>query len=154
MKKGQWFLPALAVVLAIAYVCFFSSWFRHKSIQIHYTSRARLARFSIFGLGVPSVNVMFGLDHAYRLTEVKVVSLDAMQTNQSAFPLWHLVSDSKSAWLNSFTYGEPIPNMKSAVPGAQPEPLQTNVVYRLLLSAGSVKGQCDFQIGGRPADSK
>ena len=49
-----------------------------------------------------------------------------------------------------FRYGENVPGMEPAVPGASPEPLETNVTYRLLVRAGSYKGQCDFQLGGRP----
>ncbi len=92
----------------------------------------------------------FGLDRYYRLTDVKVVPLAEWQTNHSVLPLWHLVSDSKSAPTKFFFYGQDIDGMKPFLPGTQPKPLETNVVYRLFLSAGSVNGQHDFQIGGKP----
>ena len=36
--------------------------------------------------------------------------------------------------------------MKSNVAGMSPEPLQSGVTYRLLVTAGSAKGQHDFEI--------
>ena len=95
--------------------------------------------------------VAFGLDRDYGLTEIKVVPLVEWQTDHSVLPLWHLVSDSKSEPIKFFLYGQNIDGMKPAMPGAQPKPLETNVVYRLFVSAGSIKSQHDFQIGGKPA---
>ena len=47
--------------------------------------------------------------------------------------------------------GEPLSGHENPpFPGTRPEPLETNVTYRLLVRAGSYKGQCDFQLGGRP----
>jgi hypothetical protein len=95
--------------------------------------------------------VVFGLDQNYRLTEIKVVPLAEWQINQSVLPLWHLVSSSESAPIKFFLYGQNIDDMKPFMPGMQPKPLETNVVYRLFLSAGPVKGQHDFEIGGKPS---
>ena len=49
-----------------------------------------------------------------------------------------------------FAYGQNIPGMNPAVPGTPPDPLEAHVIYRLLVRAGSAKGQCDFQLGGGP----
>ena len=97
-----------------------------------------------------TVAVAFGLDRDYRLTEVKIVPLAEWQTNQSALPLWHLVSDPRSAPTRFFSYGQNIDGMKPAMPGTKPKPLEINVAYRLFVSAGSVKGRHDFEIGGKP----
>jgi hypothetical protein len=136
MTRRQWFLVGFALVLAAVYVCFFTNWFQHKDIRISSTSRTALT---------------FGLDREYRLTEVKVVPLAAWQTNPAVMPVWHLTGDRKSEPVKFFLYGENIPGMKTFVPGAIPAPLENNVTYRLFVSAGSTRGQHDFQIGSKPS---
>jgi len=149
MAKKQWILLVVAFVLAVVYVCYFTNWFKPKFIQISYTERFLPSR-------IPSQArlpvVLFGFGgQRYRLSEIKVVPLTAWQTNQSVSPIWHLIANSRSAPAEVFRYGENLRGMKSAVPGTRPEPLETNVVYRLFVRAGRLKGQCDFQLGGRPA---
>ena len=90
--------------------------------------------------------VLFGLEGRFKLTEIKVVPLASFQTNSDTPPVWHLVSDSNSPPVQQFTYGQRIRGMKPAFVGAEPEDLETNIMYRLLLSAGKFKGQHDFEI--------
>jgi hypothetical protein len=149
MTKKSWILVFGALALAVVYICFFTDWFKPTVIQISHTTRPLPSRSS---RSATTVAVVFGLDHYYRLTEIKVVPLAEWQTNHSVLPLWHLVSDSKSAATKFFIYGQHINRMKSAMPEVQPKPLETNVVYRLFVSAGSVKSQHDFQIGGKPTN--
>jgi len=40
------------------------------------------------------------------------------------------------------------------VPGAEPQPIQPNVAYRLFVTAGRARGQHDFKIGGSLPDTK
>lgn len=148
MEKKQWILVAIVLALAGVYVIYFTDWFRHKNIQIHYTSRPLRLRFPP---GATLSTVTFGFDKAFRLTEIKVVPLAAFQTNQNALPIWHLVSNSKSEPVERFIYGQNIRGMKSAVAGTRAEPLQSNVIYRLFVAAGSLKGREDFQLGGKPS---
>jgi hypothetical protein len=150
MPKKQWFLLAFALVLAAVYVWGFTDWFRHKDIHISSTGRAALSRFPVPGT---APTVVFALDKEYELTELKVVPLAAWQTNQAAVPVWHLAGESRSAPTKFFLYGENIGGMQPVIPGAKPEPLEKNVTYRLFVSAGSVKGQHDFQIGGKPPEA-
>jgi len=150
MNKKSFILIAIALVLAGFYVIHFTDWFKTKTIHISHTSRSiRL------GGRTGSVNnlVFFGLDGDYSLTEVKVVPLAALQTNQLAQPIWHLVSDEGSDDVNQFVYGERIQGMDAAVSGAQPEPLRSGVVYRLFITAGKVRGQHDFFIGAPPVST-
>jgi len=149
MPRKQWFLLAVALVLTVVYVWHFTDWFQHKDIHISSTARAGLARSRDAGT---SANVAFGLDREYRLTELKVVPLAAWQTNPAVITVWHLVGNRKSTPLEFFIYGEKIGGMQPAVPGAKPEPLENSVTYRLFVSAGSVKGQHDFWIGGKPSE--
>ncbi|MGB7769937.1 MAG: hypothetical protein WBN22_13935 [Verrucomicrobiia bacterium] len=146
MTKKQWILLAVALALAVLYVHYFTDWFKPKVMQISYTERP-LASRSRNSLPM----VLFGFEgQQYRLSEIKVVPLAAWQTNQSVAPVWHLIANSRSAPVEFFQYSQDLPGMKPAIPREQPEPLQSNVVYRLFVRAGSLKGQCDFQLGGRP----
>jgi hypothetical protein len=149
MPKKQWFLLAVALALAVVYVWHFTDWFKHKDIHISSTARAALSRFRAAGT---SGTVAFALDREYELTEVKVVPLAAWQTNQAAVPVWHLAGERESTPVQFFLYGDNIGGMQPVIPGAKPEPLENNVTYRLFVSAGSVKGQHDFQIGGKPPE--
>jgi hypothetical protein len=149
MTKKNWILIAVLLALAGIYVVYFTDWFKPKIIQISYTSRPerphlrrRAGRMASHSDTDP---VMFGLDHAYKLTEIKVVPLAEWQTNHDAVPIWHLVSNSHPDPVKIFGYGWRMRGMKPAVAGAHPQPLQPNVTYRLFVAAGSVKGQHDFE---------
>jgi hypothetical protein len=146
MTKKQWLLVAVALALALLYVHYFTDWFKPKVIRISYTERFLTSRSRS-----SQPMVLFGFEgQSCRLSEIKVVPLAAWQTNQSAAPVWHLTANSRSAPVQFFQYGQNLPGMASADLRARPEPLQSNVVYRLFVRAGSVNGQCDFQLGGRP----
>jgi hypothetical protein len=150
MTKKNWALILIALALAVVYAIYFTDWFKPKTIQIVHTSRTLRPR-SMQANAQP--NLIFGLNRAYRLTEIKVVPLAEFQTNPNALPLWHLVSSSNSAPVKIFGYGQKIRGMNSAVPGAHPQPLESNIVYRLLLTAGKFTGQHDFELGGKPPDA-
>ena len=151
MTKNNWFLVCCALVLAVVYVCFFTDWFKPTIIHISNTIRPLTSRSS---RGVTTTQMIFSLDRYCRLTDVKVVPLAEWQTNHSVLPLWHLVSNSKSVPIKFFFYGQNISRMKPFLPESQPKPLETNVVYRLFVSVGSVKGEHDFQIGGKPTSKQ
>ena len=143
-------LIALAVLLVggiYAYV--YRDWFKPQQVQIfHRISAARAGRRARFGQNAGGPSVAFGLDRKLKLTDVRVVSLAALATNAEVLPVWHLVSASNSVPVKGFMYGEYIRGMSPYVKGARPQPLETNVTYRLLLRAGSQTGQHDFKIGG------
>jgi hypothetical protein len=142
MTKKNWLLMVALVALAGVYVFYFTDWFKPKIIHISHTSRA---------LRSPAlVPITFGLEPQCQLTEIKVVPLAAWQTNPNTLPLWHLVSSTNAAPVKMFFYGQRIRGLKPEVPGAHAEPLQTNVTYRLFLTAGKAKGQHDFEI--KPAE--
>lgn len=140
-KKDIW-LSAVLVALVAVYVCFFTDLFKHKVIKIFYTTRQM--RDFRGKRNVPFV--FFGLEGNFRLTEVKVVSLDGYKTNTDAPPVWHLISDSNSLPVQRFVYGQNIRGMRPAISGMQAQDLQTNVMYRLLVSARGIKGTEDFEI--------
>jgi hypothetical protein len=147
MTKKQWLLVGVALVFALWFIHHFVGWFKPKMIQISHTERPLMSR----ARGAPPM-VLFGFEgQSYRLSEIEVVPLAAWQTNHSTAPVWHLTAKGRSAPMEFFAYGQNIPGMNPAIPGARPEPLQTNVIYRLFARAGFAKGQCDFRLSGRPA---
>ena len=150
--RRQWILLAAFLLLAGVYIWGYTGWGRHPAIQISHSAyknprqSARLARAT----DRPKPTVMrFNLDHAYRLTEIKVVRLADWQTNKTTLPLWHLISDSNSLPTMRFSYGAPLRGMKPAASVFRPEPLEPEVPYRLFLTDGRVQGQHDFLM---PAD--
>jgi len=144
MTKKNWFLVIVAVGLAAIYIVYFTDWFRPKTIHIFHASRAMNTSRRANADGI--LPVRFGFDNALQLTSIKVVPVDVLKTNGFPQPVWHLVSDSNSVPIKTFIYGQNIRGMKAAVTGSRPQPLQTNVVYRLFVeTAGSAKGEHDFE---------
>ena len=143
MTKRNWLLLAVALALGVVYARYFTDWFRPQTIQIAHTSRNLRLRGQRAGAAAP---LTFGLSRQYRLTEIKVVPLAAWQSNQNVSPVWHLVSDSNSVPVRMFGYGQGVRGMKPALTGSRPQPLETNVAYRLFVTAGKIKGQHDFEI--------
>jgi hypothetical protein len=150
MTKNNWPLIAVALVLGLVYVCFFTSWFRPQTIQIAHTSRNLRSR------GRPDAPpaLTFALNLPFKLTEIKVVPLAKWQADPQVLPVWHLVPDSDPEPVKIFMYGQHLDGLKPAVPGAHAEPLQPEVVYRLFVTAGKARGQHDFKIGGSPPETK
>ena len=147
MAKMQWVLLAVFILLAGVYICAFTNWGRSSAIQISHAAYSKPKGKIGPRVKAGSVNtdvIQFDLDYPCRLTEVEVVRLAGWQTNRFTLPLWHLVSDSNSVPIKRFYYGVAIRGMKPDVARTRPEPLETNVAYRLFLTAGSVKGQHDF----------
>ena len=147
-KKNILLILALAALAAV-YAVYFTDWFRPKTVQIFHTSRNLHPRMARGGNGALP-NLIFGINRPLRITELRVVPADVYQTNQNALPVWHLISDSNSVPVKQFFYGQWIGGMHPAVKGARPQSLETNVNYRLLISAGKVTGQHDFDLGKVP----
>ena len=163
MNKKNLFLIGLVLVLAGVYVVKFTDWFQTRSIAIVTTSRPTSTRVGArMGArmggrtgapAAPSNPLTIGLDDYYELTEIKVVPLAALQTNELAQPVWRLVGDPSSDSINSFIYGQPIEGMVPAVAGLQPEPLESGVIYRIFVTDGKLKGRHDFHLGATPANT-
>lgn len=141
-KKNLWLLMALAA-LTVMYVCCFTTWFKPKPMVIYDTAR-QLRRFRNRA-DLPYI--LFGFTSGrYALTEVKVMSLANFQANPNMPPLWHLISDSNSVPMQEFVYGQRIRGMRPAMAGEQPQMLETNVTYVLLVTAGREKGTHNFSL--------
>ena len=145
MSKTGISLSILLVMLAGAYICWFTDLFRKQSIQIIPVLRPGTPSTIPPEVdGVPVLPVVFGLKGKFALTQVKVVNPQELATNKNAQPLWHLVSDSNSPPVPSITYGGKIPGMRPAVPGTAPQPLSPDVPYQLQIEAGKVRGETNF----------
>jgi hypothetical protein len=147
MKKKNWLMMIVLIVLAGVYIFYFTDWFKPKIIHISHTSRAmRLRSPNNNASASATVPITFRLEPQCNPTEIKVVPLAAWQTNQDTLAVWHLISSSNSVPVKIFAYGQRIRGMKPEVPGSRPEPLQPDVTYRLFVTAGSAKGQHDFEV--------
>jgi len=145
MRKKNWLMLIVLLVLAGVYLFYFPDWFKPKIIHITSTSRAALWRAgNRNATGPVTVPVTFSLTPQCKLAEITVVSLAAWQTNQNTLPLWHLVADTNAAPIKMFNYGQRLRGLKPQVPGTHAEPLQPDVTYRLFVTAGSAKGQHDL----------
>ena len=143
MTKKNLLMVLLAIGLAAVYVVWFTDWFRPKTVFIYHTNR-NLRSAPARGNAIPSL--IFGVKPQVQFTELKVVSLTELETNKDAIPVWHLVSDSNSVPMKSFFYGQYIAGMHSKIKGVHVEALESNVTYRMFITAGKVKGQHDFEL--------
>ena len=78
------------------------------------------------------------------LTPTKVVAVRDVETNKYPHALWHLATESNSVPIRDFMYGMAIKGLHPALKGAQPEPLEPGVKYRLYVEAGSFRTEHDF----------
>jgi hypothetical protein len=148
MTRKVWLLLGLAVVLGGLSLYLNKDWFATDHIQIYHRSRPIRGRFFRRRRGAPDdslVNpIVFGFDRKLKLTDLKVIPLSDLATNKYPQPIWHLVSDSNSAPVKAFMYGSRISGMHPAIKGAQPEPLEPGVKYRLFVETKQQKAQDDF----------
>src|SRR5437879_1321607 len=105
MTRKSSILLCIALGLGALYIFYFTDFFRRQTIQIIPQTRP------VSRPGAQTYPVTFSLDGKYRLTEIKVVPLQAYKTNKLAMPLWHLVSSSNSAPTHGFLYGMRIKGM-------------------------------------------
>ena len=152
MTRKKKILIGVTVVVVIGlYAYVYRDWLRPGEMQIsHRLSTGRSMRGNSHTNRTANVtDVAFGFNRAYKLTDVKVIPVAELATNQYAHPIWHLVSDSNSIPVKGFVYGEHIRGMRKSVKKSLPDTLETNVTYRLFVEAIGQKGHYDFKIGGK-----
>jgi len=154
MTRNQWILIALAVLLGGVSLYLNRDWFAQDDIHIYH--RSRPARMSTPRRGSrpdpqQTVNpVFFCFDRRLKLTSLKVIPVHEIETNKYPQPIWHMVSDSNSVPVKELVYGMYIRGMRPSVRGATPDPLRPGVKYRLLIEAGPLKAEHDFEPVARP----
>jgi hypothetical protein len=145
MQKREITWIVVLLLLAGAYIHFFSNWGQKREIRVLASVRPSLPQFRRRG-GAPAVTnafpfrVIFELDGSYKLTGLELTELDPQHTNGGDHALWHLVSKSNSLPVKVFQYGQLIKGLEPDIEGAQPEPLAPGGIYRLEVSAGSLTG--------------
>lgn len=144
MTRKNWTLLALAVVLGGFSLYLNRDWFSGDNIHLYHRSRpAHIFRRA--GGDKSAVNpIIFGFNRQLQLTSLKVVAVRELETNKYPHALWHVVTESNSVPTRDFTYGMAIKGLHPALKGAQPEPLEPKVKYRLYVEAGSFKAEHDF----------
>jgi len=149
MRKRVIFWFVLLLLAAGAYVYFFTNWRAKKGITII----ASLRPPSAVGIRAGSRSlfpVLFQLDHDYKLTSLKAVEVFTNNANAPEHMLWHLVATNGSNPVKLFLYGQNIQGMAPYLKDVRPEPLTTNVMYRLELTAGELKGSALFHTKEMP----
>jgi hypothetical protein len=137
IREVKW-IAALVALIAL-YALLFHNRFAGEQMSIHASLRpARRADATVFP-------VFFALNGDFRLTSVKVIPYEGDKFNPMGRPVWQLVSDSNSVPTRAFGYGQRIKGMRPALKDTRPEALTPEVVYRLMVEAGSVKGMTDFK---------
>lgn len=147
-KKNIIILTVSFLAVAAFYLYLYRDSFHKAHIQISHTVRP--SRWALTHRnasdGPDARTVMFGMEHAYRLTSVKVMVLSELETNKYAHPIWDLVSESNSIPTHAFVYGFNIRGMHPSVKGAKAGELALNVPYRLIVEAGNINGEHDFTL--------
>jgi hypothetical protein len=149
MTRKQWLLIALAVLLGGISLYLNQDWFAKENIQIFH--RSRPLRGGIFRRGKavntqPTIEpLFFSFDRKLKLTSLKVIPVQEIETNKYPKAVWDLVSDSNSVPVKDLMYGTPIKGMRPSVKGATPDPLEPGVKYRLFIEAGPRKAEHDFE---------
>lgn len=146
-KKNVIVLAISVLAVAAIYYYLYRDSFHKEHIQISHTVRPTTwALTHPNNSDEPTRLVMFGFEHSYRLTSVKVMVLADLETNKYAHPIWDLISESNSAPIKGIYYGEHIRGMHPSVKGAKPGELASNVPYRLIVQAGNLTGEHDFTL--------
>lgn len=143
MAKKPVLLVALLAVIGGLFVYMNRDAFRRRPIQISHRLYRFAGRFTQADAPIP---VMFEFDRRLKLTSIKILSLADIQTNKFPQPLWHMITSSNSVPTKGFVYGMNVPGMRPALKGVNAEPLDPTQTYRLLVEAGSLKGQHDFTL--------
>jgi hypothetical protein len=138
-KKTVWLVCA-ALALGGAYMRCFFDWHKRTEIQIF----CEKSRQAILG-GSETPAIIFHFLSSYPLTSIEVVEVEDARTNKYPHALWHVVAAAAPVPTTSFEYGAAIPGMKPEIATAQPEPLQADTQYSLLVHADkNQKGQITF----------
>src|SRR4051812_21330849 len=102
MKNQTKILIFVAVILGAIYAYRFTDWFGEKKIQIKY--KVMTGRGSAIS-GMADSIAFYLIDKEYRLTSIKVISIDEALTNKYPHAFWHLISESNSVPVADFMYG-------------------------------------------------
>ena len=134
-------LFTVGAVLAGVYIYYFTNWLTPLEMKMAVLQRPIPMRAK----ETPQAQkVEFIFNRKYRLTEVKVVPLLNGKYNEFTLPSWHLIAHSNSVPTMGFPFGDSVRGMIPAAPHAKVYPLEPNVAYRVMVSAGKQSQEFDF----------
>jgi hypothetical protein len=143
----------LGLVIGGVYVVYFTNWLLPSDMKMAVQQRPIPVKPKEIP---PAQTVAFVFDKRYAITEIKVVPLLNGKYNEFSLPAWHLIAHSNSVPTRGFAYGDNVRGMIPGAPHAKTYPLEPNVSYRVLISAGKKHAEFDFTakpapvIGGGP----
>jgi hypothetical protein len=164
MTKKQLLLILTCLIIAGAFIYTTSGWFGPKPllVAIRFQTprvmsagtttrliRALAGRRTNPAPPTSNATVFFNLDHAVRITSIKVFPVSELQTNAvRPHPVWHLVQGTNSVAIRGFGYAEnpAVLGLRPAVEGIDPDPLAPGVKYRMFLEAGRSRAEFDFTV--------
>jgi hypothetical protein len=137
------FVAAVLLAGLGIYLLLFS---RCKEDPFHIVCRLRPApRGAKVERGAPPMyDVSFTFNKRYPLKSFKVVAAQELATNKYPLALWHLVAESKPVPVKAIIYGKPVRGMKPVVAELEPEPLQPNTEYVVLVETDDVQARTNF----------
>jgi hypothetical protein len=142
MRKRETIWIAILLVLGVTYYHYFGHK-KEKPIVILAAWHPALSG------GAMHYVISFTLNDNFKLTKLEVAPVDEDgKVDPATPPSWNLVSESNSAPTRAFAYGQHIHGMKPALANVKPAPLTPGVVYRIMISAGTVNGSADFTARG------
>lgn len=139
-------LLLVAFLLAIAYVSFFTDWFRSQTIRIIVQHRPIPQRIDPKRTSDidPVFPISFAFYEKFEFTSIKVVKTSDLTTEKFPTPLWLVVSETNSRPTKAIVYGVAPAGMHAAVEDALPQPLSPGTSYTLFLQAGKQQGSTNF----------
>jgi hypothetical protein len=148
MSKTKFLLVVIALFgLAGLSLYLNRDWFSERPIHISHRVSPWAVKAPRAGRATPpdpGNPVAFNFDPFCRFSSIKVFVAAEIETNKYAHPVWDLTSDSNSIPIGTFAYGARIQGMRPATKGATADPLQPDVVYRLVVKTGDRQLQHDF----------
>ncbi|MEY4385351.1 MAG: hypothetical protein RLY20_634 [Verrucomicrobiota bacterium] len=151
MNKKQLFVAVAILALAGVAGYMLKDWLKPTPIQIECViRRSQPARRpqNAFNApsGKPGYNVTFAFSQKVSLTSVKVVSVDDAATNKYPHAFWNLVCASNPVPTKALVYGGWARGLQPSVKGLTADQLEPGKSYRILVQAGSMTAQQDFQV--------
>jgi hypothetical protein len=141
MTKREITALVFAAALGVLFVARFTNWFRAPQMVILPAPARRLVADGKTTTPQPA----FDLVQKQKLTRVKVVPLTNGKFSNPTPAVWHLISKSNSVPVKGFVYGSSIPGMQLASTNVPARPLKPGQQYHLIVEAGKLKGEMDFQ---------
>lgn len=142
----------LAAILALMLSLYLSVFRGCKEEPLRITATLRPApRGTPTQRGVtPMYDAAFSFNKHYKLASFKVVEAADAATNKYPVALWHIVAGEKSVPVRSVIYGKPVRGMRPAIADLEPEALQPNIEYTVLIDTGKFQAQTNFIARERP----